>query len=112
MRRGRFGGDGPLKGRKLLFQLGLGCSRFKAIRTAHRQYTEWIEKRERREGGKCRVVSRELYDLDRDPAMLRNKLAGRKRPPKARQLARALRRLARCRGIRGREPADVRPFCG
>jgi len=53
------------------------------------------------------VVSRELYDLDRDPAMLRNKLASRKRPPKARQLARALRGQARCRGIRGREPAAV-----
>lgn len=107
---GALRGEPSLKGRELLIQIGLGCSRFRTVRSQRYQYTEWIKKR--RKG--CKVVERELYDLKADPAMLKNRLRQGRRPRKrlVRRLQLSAAKLSRCSGIKGRERLGVRPFCG
>jgi N-acetylglucosamine-6-sulfatase len=111
---GALRGGNTLRNRRLLFEIGGGCPRFRTVRTGRYQYTEWMRKvRFGPPAKRCRPGERELYDLKDDPAMLENKLRRRgARGPTVRRFERLAKRLSRCSGIRGRERRDKAPFCG
>jgi N-acetylglucosamine-6-sulfatase len=83
-----------------------GICRFQAVRTAHHVYTEY-SRVVPGGGGECAPPSaRELYDLDADPAELRNLLPATPGSMPARiraGLAARLNRLRDCQGLAGRD---------
>jgi arylsulfatase A-like enzyme len=99
---------GPLKGakpdwtrhRSVLVELRPpGTCGFQAIRT--RRYS-YIERSDKNSSGDCEVSSRELYDLRRDPYQLQNRASDER--TRVSELSDRLRQLARCNGIKGRDP--------
>jgi arylsulfatase A-like enzyme len=92
-----------------------GICRFQAVRTARYLYALYFAFVSG-SGGECTPPSaRELYDLDADPAELRNLLPARSGSGSARlrtALEARLRRLRDCHGLEGRDPpAPGRAFC-
>jgi len=72
---------------------------YEAIRTHRYMYSELA------------THGRELYDLERDPDELRNRVHSRRYADARRRLAKRLSRLERCSGQRGRESHTDAPFC-
>jgi N-acetylglucosamine-6-sulfatase len=75
-----------------------GCA-YEAIRTHRYVYSE------------PSVGGRELYDLERDPDELSNKIRSRGSAPIRRELAARLALLERCSGQPDRDPPRSRPYC-
>ena len=84
-----------------------GICRFQAVRTARNVYAEY-SRFARGDSGDCaRPGARELYDLNADPAELRNLLPARPGSRAARTRAALVARLDRlrdCQGLAGRDP--------
>ncbi len=92
-----------------------GICRFEAVRTTRHVYAEYSRSAPGG-GGECAPPSaRELYDLDADPAELRNLLPSRPGSRAARiraGLAARLDRLRHCQGLAGRDgPAPGHALC-
>ena len=85
-----------------------GICRFQAVRTTRHVYAEY-SRFARGDPGECaRASARELYDLNADPAELRNLVPASPESRAARTraaLAARLDRLRDCQGLAGRDPA-------
>jgi arylsulfatase A-like enzyme len=92
-----------------------GICRFEAVRTTGHVYAEYSRFVSGSAGECAPPAARELYDLNADPAQLRNLLPARPGSRDARlraDLADRLRRLRDCQGLAGRDPlATGRAFC-
>lgn len=100
--------------RKLVLELGTEsrCTDFRALRQRSTLYTQY---RRMTAEGECSFGPQELYDVRRDPFLLRNLLGTKRVRPVDRKLAdnlaAKLDELNECSGIEGRDPAVSQGFC-
>jgi N-acetylglucosamine-6-sulfatase len=87
------------------------CAGYEGLYQGKETYIEWYG----RVHGDCRTPERELYDLERDPGQLENRLYDEPTEDAhddAARLADLLDRLMNCSGIEGRDPQQPdRPYC-
>lgn len=92
-----------------------GICRFQAVRTPRHVYAEYARFARGDRGGCARPSARELYDLNADPAELRNLLPASPGSRAARTRAALVARLGRlrdCHGLAGRDrPAPGHALC-